>query len=265
MEVVTLKLTPDLRGAIVLVVYYVIFVSAIAALSMLARKTGVGEHSSAVRAGSLLRELVRKSYHVMCSTSALILVLYFRSWYAALATVGGIFTVGLALIWLGGKMPSVLRLSIARESGTREIIKQALYVQATTTVLLVVFWGILGPKYKAYVAAGLLVWGLGDAAAAIVGKRLGRKRFRCRIFDRAKTHEGMGAMIVASFAVLVPVLVFLAGASITASLITAAVVAVAAGFIEASSQKGMDTLSIPLSVAALTSLLAPFLTGLGIP
>jgi|GEM_PF-560137 len=260
-----MQLTRDLTGAIALVVYYMIFVSAIAGLSILARRTGVGEHSHAVRAGSVLRELVRKSYHVMCSTSALILILHFRNWYAAVAAVGGIFTVGLALMWVGGKVKSVRQISISRTAGFREIIQQALYVQATMTILLVVFWGVLGPTYRFYVAAGLLVWGLGDAAAAVVGKRLGKKHFRCRIFDRAKTLEGMGAMIVTSFVVLVPVLVFLARASVTASLLTAAVVAVAAGFVEATSHKGLDTLSIPIAVAALAALLAPFLTGLGIP
>jgi len=57
------------------------------------------------------------------------------------------------------------------------------------------------------VLASVLAWGLGDAAAALVGKRFGRHFVRGRLVEGCKSLEGTFAMFVVSFISVMIVLI----------------------------------------------------------
>ena len=115
--------------------------------------------------------------------------------------------------------------------------------------LIGVCWGWLGEKYL--VIASVLAWGLGDAAAALVGKRFGRHYIQGRLVEGRKSLEGTLAMFAVSLCAVLGVLLaniavpWYAYAPISA--LTAGVCAV----VELYTRNGMDTLTCPFAAAAI--------------
>lgn len=100
------------------------------------------------------------------------------------------------------------------------------------------------PAYYAAVAA----LGLGDPAAAVVGERIGRRRFVC--WGSLRTVEGsLAAAIVTSVAVGGVVLAT-GGAEPTGVLLLALGAGAAAALAEAASPAGLDNATMPLVVLA---------------
>ncbi|MCX8153414.1 MAG: SEC59/DGK1/VTE5 family protein [Candidatus Bathyarchaeota archaeon] len=101
------------------------------------------------------------------------------------------------------------------------------------------------------IAAGILPMAYGDAAAALVGERYGRKRFR--IFA-LKSLEGSITMFLTSFASLALSLLFFSALyplSIVNVLYAILGVAVTAALVESLTPLGFDNITVPL-VCALT-------------
>jgi len=115
--------------------------------------------------------------------------------------------------------------------------------------LIAVCWGWLGQRYL--VIASVLAWGLGDAAAALAGKRFGRHYVEGKLVEGRKSLEGTLAMFAVSFFTVLSVL--LAHSPMAwylyapISALTAAVSAV----VELYTRNGMDTLTCPFAVAAV--------------
>jgi phytol kinase len=103
------------------------------------------------------------------------------------------------------------------------------------------------------VVAGLMPMTWGDALAAVIGRRVGKRRFS--VAGSTRSLEGSGVMFLASWiATLVP-LILLAPAplSVGTAVVTAVVTALGATMIEAVSPWGIDNLTVPaVSVLVLT-------------
>jgi phytol kinase len=109
----------------------------------------------------------------------------------------------------------------------------------------------LGADWRPLVAVAIMAWGFGDAAAALVGKAFGRRRILHACIEGAKTYEGTGAMIVTAALALFLTLLFFAGYPWYLSLFIALLVAPVCGIVELLSWRGTDTVTVPLSTAAL--------------
>jgi dolichol kinase len=101
------------------------------------------------------------------------------------------------------------------------------------------------------VAVAVMAWGFGDAAAALVGKFLGKRTIIHAWVEGAKTHEGSMAMMLAAFVAVFLTLLFLSELSWYISLLVALVVAPISAVVELFSKRGTDTLTIPLATAAV--------------
>ncbi len=130
----------------------------------------------------------------------------------------------------------------------------------------------LGPVFLALASASLLAffWNdrieigvaaivgavFGDAAAALVGRRFGTRKFRS--FAHMRSMEGTLAMFLASGLVMAPILAGSGGLgwhqAVAFSLITATV----AASVEAGSAYGADNLTVPLAAAATLAFLFRF-------
>jgi phytol kinase len=95
------------------------------------------------------------------------------------------------------------------------------------------------------IAGGILVLALGDAAAALVGRRFGRTRYR--VGSSTRTAEGTAAMIVFSVAALVAATSLFESDVSTPALLG---VAALAGGLEGVSVRGLDNLVVPVGTAA---------------
>lgn len=114
-------------------------------------------------------------------------------------------------------------------------------------VLIAWFW----PKGRPdAIAGGILVLALGDAAAALVGRRFGRHRYR--VGGSTRSLEGTGAMVALSVVALV-----VASAFFPSPLSPGTVIGVAclAGALEAISVWGVDNLVVPFGTAIAISML----------
>jgi len=124
-------------------------------------------------------------------------------------------------------------------------------VQLSFALLIALIWGGLGHEWRYLIAAPVMAWGYGDAAAALIGKWLGRRHFHHRYIDRLKTQEGTAAMIVVAAVAIFVTLLWYVGKPWQLSLLVAAITAPVCGVVELFSRRGLDTLTVPLAAAAL--------------
>lgn len=118
------------------------------------------------------------------------------------------------------------------------------------TVLLAVFFRPGEPGNQAFLAvAGLLAMALGDAAAAIFGKRYGTRRYT--ILGHSRTMEGSMAMFLVTGAVIAVVLGTMEGYSWHPAVAFGLVTGTAAAGIEAVCPFGSDNLFVPLGTAGI--------------
>lgn len=194
-------------------------------------------------------ELVRKMLHIILVMSIFPLVYFFGTWVqAALAAL--IFALLLyPVLALAERTSLYRRLAVERKFG--EFKSSLIIAQLVLASLIAVFWGLLGDEWHYVSIVAVMAWGYGDAAAALVGKAIGRHPIRHPQIEGAKTYEGTLAMyIVAGLAIFFALLVY-AGHSWQASLIVATLTAPVSATVELFTRQGLDTLTVPISVAFL--------------
>lgn len=120
------------------------------------------------------------------------------------------------------------------------------YYAITWTVLAYLFF-----DDRVVIAAGILAMSYGDGIASLVGVRFGRRKYR--IFHDTKSYIGSGAMLLATFAVLIIGMLFYAIPMTLPLLGALAAVAAVGMVVEAATPFGLDNLSVPFVVAFLTA------------
>jgi len=199
---------------------------------------------------ALPHEVVRKLQHVAYAGSIFLLLGLFERWTQAVTAAAGLALLAFPALWLWERHPSYRRLLADRCEAGGEMRRQLLLAVVVFALLIALFWGLLGPAWRPAIAVAVMVWGLGDAAAALVGRFLGRRRLVHRLVAGAKTLEGTAAMIVAGAIAAFVTLFAYGGASWWVSLLAAASLAPLAGGVELVSRHGSDTLTVPLATAA---------------
>lgn len=194
-------------------------------------------------------EVVRKIQHIAYSLSIFLMLRLFSTWYAAIAGAFLLVLLAYPALKVIERSRFYRRSFTDRESKGGELRKQLLLVQLSFALLIFLFWGLLGVRWQYIVAVSVMGWGFGDAAAALVGKALGRRRVIHRMIEGAKTYEGTAAMILVAFVALFLTLVFYAGQPWHLSLLISAVAAPVCGIVELFSQRGSDTLTVPFYTA----------------
>lgn len=209
------------------------------------------------------REWVRKIQHVAYSLSIFLLLRLFSTWYTAVGSALLLVLVGYPVLLVIEKSTWYRKYLVDRSARGGELRKQLLYVQLSFALLIFIYWGLLGFKWHYVVAVAVMAWGFGDAAAALVGKAFGRRRVLHKFIEGSKTYEGTGAMVLAAALAVFFTLLFYAGKPWYVSLPVSLLVAPACGIIELFSRKGLDTLTVPFSAAALILPLVYFFSWLG--
>lgn len=231
-----MDLQQDLVAIAFLVGYYLAFAIPIALLSAFLPEAK--------------REPIRKSYHIFASLSIIIILRFFSTWYSALISVLLIMVTALVLVVILEKFKAAPITKVKRYSKKSEIPFQIGYICIVLIVLLTLFWGILGDEFKFIAAIGVVAWGFGDATSALVGKSIGRNQLKQKIFDGKKTQEGTIAGTLAASAGVFAVLLFFNPLAIPGQIVLAIFAGITSAVVEASSRKGIDTLTVPLFVCA---------------
>jgi dolichol kinase len=192
------------------------------------------------------REVFRKMLHVAAFTSPPMIMLASGSW---LVSVLVLVLFGL-VVWP--------LLAIAEHAGWYADLFVQRRAHEVRRSLLVMFWGnaavvalCWGLFAKPQVAvASILMWGFGDAAAALVGTRWGKHHTGLPLADPKKTWEGTGAMFVVSCVIGWAVLL-VAGTPLVGSLASAALTAAVGAYVELVTRRGYDTITVPLANACV--------------
>jgi phytol kinase len=198
-------------------------------------------------------EMMRKVYHFVITLSIFPLLKLFSTWYMAVLAAFVFALIAYLILTLIENSSFYERIAVERRGG--EFKRSLIIVQVSFALLIFVFWGLLGVEWQYIAVVGVMAWGFGDAAAALIGKKFGRRRFCHPLVDGAKTMEGTQAMfVVAGLAIFFTLLIY-AGHPWPVSLAGALLVAPVCAIVELFSHRGMDTLTVPISTGLAVLLL----------
>ncbi|MBO5228365.1 MAG: hypothetical protein J6B39_05160, partial [Lachnospiraceae bacterium] len=193
--------------------------------------------------------IFRKLLHVVAFTSILPLVFCTDSWQAAVV-VEIIFLIIVIIALLFFEKYDFYK-NIFIEKGKHEVVTSFVMLFGLMTILLAVFWGCFGEEYKYIIVTAIMAWGPGDAAAAIVGKNFGKHKLSGRFIEGTKSVEGSVAMAVTSFICTFVTLIFMSGFAWPVVFAVSLVVAPIASLVELFTNKGLDTVTVPIAVSLL--------------
>ena len=191
--------------------------------------------------------IFRKILHVVAFTCISLMILSAGSWQAAALTSVIIAAAIYPLLIACEKKTWYPKLFAEKKPG--EIRKSLLMLFLTFAVLISISWGIFGQPYIA--STSILMWGTGDAAAALVGIPFGKHKVKTRISDGEKSLEGSCAMLAVSFLSGFLVLFFTQKFSIPKTLLCAFTGALFGTAAELFTPGEYDTITVPLVIMAV--------------
>jgi len=197
------------------------------------------------------RELWRKLLHGVAYTSSLFMMLVSHDWLTASLCCLLFAAIVYPILHFAERWQGYGRLFNQRHAG--EVKKSLLLLFCSHAVLIALCWGWLG---KAYIAvASILMWGVGDTAAALIGRRFGKRPVHLPLADSHKTMEGSLAMMLSAFVVGAAALMILSPLAWHTCLWQAALAAPIAAYTELISRDGNDTFTVAGAAAVCLALL----------
>ena len=193
------------------------------------------------------KEIFRKLLHIACVMSVLVLLYAFDTWYIAMLVAIAFAVVLYPVISLIEGFPKVMEIFNQRKDG--EVRSSLVIVFFMMAMLIAIFWGWLGEQWKYIIILSVMAWGFGDAAAALVGKALGRNRINHPWVEGTKTREGAIAMYSVSGIAIFLCLMIYTSLPWYLCLIGAIVVAPICAVVELISHHGLDTITVPFATA----------------
>ncbi len=195
--------------------------------------------------------IFRKLLHITAFTCISIMILVSGSWVAAALTSGILAIIIYPILMIAEKKPWFDSFFVQKSKG--EIKKSMLFLFIMFTAVIAAAWGIFDRAEVA--AASVLMWGAGDAAAALVGIPFGKHKVRCKLTDGKKSWEGSISMLIVSFAVGFTVMILSGGTDLTFALIAAGAGALAGTITELFSPSEYDTITVPVIITLILLLL----------
>ena len=193
--------------------------------------------------------IFRKLLHIVAFTSILPLVLSTDIWW--IADLVEIFFLIVVIAALHFLEPFRFYQKLFVEKAKHEVITSFILLFGLITLLIAVFWGFFGPEYIYIAVCAMMAWGPGDAAAAIVGRNLGRHKLRGPHIEGTKSLEGTLAMGLTSFVFTFGTLYLMSGLALPVILLLSLVIAPISALVELYTMHGMDTVTVPIAVSLI--------------
>lgn len=191
----------------------------------------------------------RKLLHVVAFSCVTIMILTAGTWQSAALASLVIAVVLYPVLRKLESEPWFANLFVQKKPG--EIRNSLLMLFLMFAAVTAVSWGIFGKPFIG--AAAILMWGTGDAAAALVGIPLGKHKVK--LADGKKSWEGSAAMLVMAFVFGSCVLYFGGKMPVPISALTALTASIFGTATELFSPSEWDTVTVPTVIAAVLLLL----------
>ena len=188
------------------------------------------------------KEVFRKLLHTAAFSSTAVIVYHANNWQVACLTLIVFAIIVYPILHLAERWRGYGDLFVQRRTG--EIKKSLLLLFLSNAVWVAVAWGIFNLPFVAVTA--ILMWGCGDAAAALIGKRFGKHHVKLKFADEKKTWEGSLGMVLVSTTVGIICMLFMAPMPWYQIIIMSVVTAVFGAFTELISHNGNDTVWVPM-------------------
>ena len=188
-------------------------------------------------------ELFRKILHFILLGAYIPLVFAFEEWWMAAVFSGALIVVLFPALAVAERVPMFSSFVNERKKG--EFKSSMVLAVGMMVVSVSACWGLMGDKYL--VLASIYAWGVGDALAALVGKRFGKHKIKWKLADPHKSMEGSLAMLVCAFLSVFIVLLVRGGINIPVCIAISALCAVVCTIVEMCTKNGLDTVLCPLS------------------
>lgn len=192
------------------------------------------------------REVFRKMLHVAAFTSPPMIMWASGSWLVSVLVLVLFGVVVWPLLAIAEHAGWYADLFVQRRA--HEVRRSLLVMFWGNAAVVALCWGLFAKPQVA--VASILMWGFGDAAAALVGTRWGKHHTGLPLADPKKTWEGTGAMFAVSCVIGTAVLL-VAGMPLAGSLVRAALTSVAGAYVELVTKRGYDTVTVPLANACV--------------
>ena len=196
----------------------------------------------------------RKLLHIVAFTFASLMILASQSWQASAlsALIAGVLIY--PILSICEKEAWYANLLVQKNPG--EIKRSMIMIFSVIAAIVAIVWGFFGQQIIA--ATAILMWGTGDAAAALIGVPLGKHKVKCRWTESKKSWEGSAAMLVISFLCGLLTLLLAQKMAIPRALCSAGCAALFGTAAELFTPSEYDTITVPETVAVVLLLLASF-------
>lgn len=189
------------------------------------------------------REVFRKMLHAVAFVSTPVFMHLAGSWQLTVVSLVTLGVVVWPILVAIERFPWYSDLFIERRG--HEVRRSLLILFWGDAAVVALCWGAFGRPDVAI--ASILMWGFGDAAAALVGKRFGTHHVRLPLADHKKTWEGSSAMLVVSM---------LIGLLVMGPRLAVPIAAIVGTYVELITHGGNDTITVPVANALTLLLLA---------
>lgn len=201
-------------------------------------------------------ELFRKILHFILLGAYFPFLFGFRTWWISAGFAAFLIAFIYPVLALAGRLPAFSSFVNERKKG--EFKSSMVLALATVVISISICWGLFGDKLL--VLACVYAWGVGDAFAALIGKRFGKHKITLPFADPRKSWEGSGAMFLCAVISVLTVLLVRGGLGFGSCLLIALIAAAVTTYVELATHHGLDTVTCP---AAAMAVILPLVTILG--
>lgn len=194
----------------------------------------------------------RKLLHLIAFTCTTFMIIVAESWQAASLTSCLIAILLYPVLFTLEKCSWYNDLLVQKKPG--EIKNSLLMLFFMFAAVTAVSWGIFDRSYAAVTA--ILMWGTGDAAAALMGIPFGKHKVNFKPADGKKSWEGTAAMLLVSFICGLAVFLLYCHFPFGKAFLPILAGAVIGAAAELFSPSEYDTVTVPAAVLAVLLLLS---------
>ena len=202
-------------------------------------------------------EIFRKILHFILLGAYIPVLFGFQTWWLAALFAIAVIIIFYPVLWLAGLLPAFSAFVNERKSG--ELKNSLILAFAMMAVGITVCWGLLNDKLL--VLACVYAWGVGDAFAALIGKKYGKHKIHLPFADAKKSVEGSATMFSCSVFAVMTVLLIRGGLDFASCLLISLVAAAVTTYVERCTKGGYDTVTCPTAAMAVILPLVHILGG----